>query len=231
VRAPLLACACLLTACPKPPAPPPGPADAGQHRRASTDLRSALLLVFPEYRGAHIQSGEATLERRYAAPVQPLAGWTTLADGGWAQPPWLVTRRDATTWQVVLPLNDEVAGRLFASPAPASTAEFAAVLPRSEVELETWRLELRYVAVTPPRAAFLAHQLVELLRNNGQWVSSALPPVWGKTADGGTDVPESFDVTLTEVVGADRSPTVVTVHRDGARVQVAEALVTDERLP
>ncbi len=227
----LFTCACLVTACTRPVAATQGAVDAGLHRRASTDLRSALLLVFPEYRGAHILDGQATLERRYLKPVAPSPGWTTLVDGGFSQAPWAITRRDDTTWQVVMPVSDEVAGRLFASPAPASTAEFASVLPRGEVSFEAWRFELTYGAVTPARAAFLSHQLVELLRNNGQWTCSPLPPVWGKTADGGTDVPDSFDVTLTEVVGPDRSPTVVTVHRDGPRVQVAEALVTDERLP
>lgn len=226
----LLVLSCLVAACTK-PATPTSPPDAGVHRRASTDLRSALLLIFPEYRGAHILSGQATLDRRYLAEPAPLATWTALADGGWSSPPWTIARLDAHAWQVALPLSDELVGRLFASPAPASTAEFGAVLPKAEVALESWRFELSYVAVTPARAAFLSHQLVELLRNNGQWTSSALPFVWGKTADGGTDVPDSFDVTLTERVGEDRAATVVTVHREGPRVQVAEALITDERLP
>lgn len=216
--------------------PPPPPPDAGLHRRAMTDLSSALLATYPENRGARVRLAFAEVVREYVslpADVEVLGrqkhGWKDREDGGagWHVASFLVQRRGPTTLAISIPLDDDRVGRLYEAPLGMSAAEVGYYLPAAGVAKETFSFELRYVT-HPARAAWMVRQLSDMLTANGRW-TAPLPPDWltGLPADGGSWVPDPLDLTFTE---SDTGATV-RVQRVAGSVTNRYELVTDELLP
>lgn len=213
-------------------------------KKFSTDLRTVILTIYPEYRGTAVKSGVARLQRT----LKGKADWQTRtrelfakhhiaetpADGGIEGTFDLFHFRTdetptGTVATIELPVDGETLGRLYTNPASLSTLQLGLFLPRENVDLErdVFDFELVYVTQTEHRASFLTRQLVELMQGNGQWkLEGALPAGWEPNpTDGGYgEVPENFTVTLKGVVDG----ATVTVTRELRRVTVDYRLVTYE---
>jgi hypothetical protein len=239
----------LLSACSKKSATP---ADAGTTQSAaakgtvsrSTDLRSVLLLVYPEYRGTNLVSARARLSRTLSGEKD----WTSLAhalfaknkvtekpdDGGVAGSFDLFELRvvpgpKSATSTIDLPIDGDTLGRLYTNPASLSSAQLGLWLPKEGVTIsrEVFDFDLVYDAVSENRASFVTRQLVDLLLGNSQWtVDGELPEGWEPSPpDGGRGgVPATFSVSLTGVVDGAK----VKVTRAGRRVTVGYTLATLE---
>lgn len=238
----LVVVALLLTGCSR--CAPKGPVDAGTVKTFSTDLRTVVLTMFPEYRGTAVKSGVVRLTRTYAEGAE----WQTRVRALFAknrvveQPSdaglsgtfdlfsFRVSKPSAGQVEAIveLPIDQDTLGRLYSNPASLSTPQLGLYLPRDvTIERDVFDFELVYEAVTDRRAAFLTRQVVELMLSNQQWTSGPLPEGWQPNlADGGYgDVPARFSVTLTGVVDGAH----VTVSRDELLVTVHYQLVTLRR--
>lgn len=228
----------------------PAPVDAGvvavaaAPKTFSTDLRTVLLTIFPEYRGTNVKSGVARLTRT----LEGKADWNAKARELFAKNRVTETPAEqgvegtldlyrfrilpspeGATAIVELPVDGDTLGRLYSNPASLSTSHLGLYLPRENVTIarDVFDFRLEYEAVTLRRAAFLTRQVVELMQGNGQWTLGAVPEGWGpRQSDGGLgEVPEHFSVKLTGVVDG----AVVTVSRDGQNVTVEYRLTTFQR--
>jgi hypothetical protein len=231
----LASCARCSTTTPDAGAPVP---DAGPaHVKRSTDLRTAMLVAFPEYRGVDVVDGYATLTRRYVSlPADALAksnqgnGFTAMEDGGLFRAPFVLSRAGPDTLVLTLPVDTTVVEKVQTAPMALSSMEMGLYLPRGlPVAEEHYEFYLHYRALPAKRASFLTRQVVELLSRNSQWKAGPLPEDWGADpGDGGFGtVPERFTVTLDESM----SGAHVTLSRDGADVWVRYEVVTDAPAP
>lgn len=198
----------------------------------SVDLRTALLVAFPEYRGTTILEGHAALKRRYES--LPEDAWTKAVkgngfvevDGGFGRGPFRLERPAPDAVVLSMGVDGEVMQKVFEAPLALSSMEMGLYLPRGlPVAEESYELALHYGAMPHRRAGFLSRQAVELLLRNGQWKLDSTPEGWGADpGDGGFgEVPEHFKVTLREV----GRPAVLTVQREAGEVWVTYTLVTD----
>lgn len=211
---------------------PAGPTDAGQHRRAVGDVRTALLFSFPEYRGVFVEHADARLTRRYSALPADFAqqglqrlGWALLPDGGWHVSAYVIEHPAPDTLTLHFTLDDERVHRLFEAPIGASTMELGLYLPREGILTETFSLQVDYVTA-PARAGFLVKQVASLLTASQQW-SATFPPGWDSPApDGGPAAPDPLDLTVTQL----QEGATVRLVRAGGRVSTRYELVTDELL-
>lgn len=211
--------------------------DAGLKR--ATDLRTALVTVFPENRGVAVKGGSVRLTRTVRGPADFQAEFgRSLAHNGFSvddggrsgtRAPYTVTFNEGPDgsgiFTVELPLDAPTVERLFNAPFAISTGELGLFLPKGNVTHEDFELALSYWA-REPRAAFLSRQVVELNLGNLQWTHRGLPDAgWEpRRPDGGLGaVPDQFEVTL------DSKPddAVLWLKRDGKSVDVRYRLVTD----
>ncbi|MCA3012553.1 MAG: hypothetical protein INH41_09160 [Myxococcaceae bacterium] len=212
--------------------------------KRSIDLRSVLLLVFPEYRGTNLRSAGARLTRTlsgardYGGLARALFEKNRVVeradDAGVSGTFDLFSLRVApqaggAVATIELPISGETLAGLYSNPAALSSAQLGLWLPREGVTIarDVFDFDLDYDAVTENRAAFLSRQLVDLLLANAQWaVDGPLPSGWAEAPpDGGRGaVPGSFTVTLKGVVDG----ATISVTREGRRVTVRYALVTFE---
>lgn len=184
----------------------------------ATDLRSALILIHPEFRGARIESGRTALVRILEWPEQ-----TSLLEAlepalkarghqnisGDAQnvtarhPPMMFEAgRDGAqvTLGMTLPLDEETVGRILHSPSPMGTEHLGSLLPAlpgAHITDEVYVMEIAYTA-KPDRANFLVRSLMEDMQTLG-WEPTAPLVGWDtpRLADGGVGpVPSTFDVTV-----------------------------------
>jgi hypothetical protein len=215
----------LLSGCARCKSAPPAP-----HLKRSMDLRTALILSFPEYRGAKVLDGHATLTRTVSG-VESLA--PLLKDLHVPPPLELRLVREGTPGElsVTLPMTDELVGSVYSSPRAISTGEMALYFPRAKglvTERESFELTLHYRGSTLHRAAFLSRQVIELLLGNQQWAlrdggAEGFEP--NNPEDGGYgDVPQQFTATLDEPGFGGQ----LEVHRDVKDITVSYRLVTDE---
>ncbi|MBX5481270.1 MAG: hypothetical protein IRZ16_05385 [Myxococcaceae bacterium] len=193
-------------------------AGTAQPRGALTgiDLRSALILIFPEYRGAGVHGARAWVERTLNVPgttaIEPLLaepakakGFTGLKVEGdtlsASRPPFglKATRAPGQVQESLdIRLAPEEVQKLFTAPTALGSEQLQYMLPKPEgarVVRDTFNMELAYVA-KPGRANFLVRQLVEGLITVG-WSPDA-PLNWpGPNPDGGVgDIPLQTTVTV-----------------------------------
>jgi hypothetical protein len=246
-RWPVVAVLALAGACAK---GGPAPVDAGSAApaarvRHSTDLRSALVLAFPEYRGVPQVQAEAIVIRELSGARDWAAvraehlqrqAFTPDPEGGLggARPPYrfeLDPRGDRATATLVLPVDGETIMRVFQTPSAVSSADLALLLPRGGglvTERDVFELHVSYAALPESRAAFLVRQVARLLLDNGQWKPRTLPERWGESLDAGPEVlPERFDLELE----SQQDGATLWVHREGRFVDVLYTLVTDAPAP
>lgn len=168
-------------------------------KKFSTDLRTVILTIYPEYRGTAVKSGVARLQRTLKGKTEWQARTRELfakhhitetpADGGLEGTFDLFHFRTdetptGTVATIELPVDGETLGRLYTNPASLSTLQLGLFLPRENVDIErdVFDFELVYVTQTEHRASFLTRQLVELMQGNGQWkLEGALPAGWSRT--------------------------------------------------
>lgn len=153
----------------------------------ATDLRSALVLVFPEFRGATVNAAKATMERTVAwsgaeplpAALEPLLrakGWTDIAPDGDAvtaqRKPFKfrgAPQGERVSLQIFLEFGNEEVGNLIYATTAVGTEHLGALLPALEGAREpkdTFTLDMRYIA-RASRAHFLVEQLVNGLSASG----------------------------------------------------------------
>lgn len=185
------------------------PSTAVQGSLPATDLRSALFVIFPEFRATHVTGGEARFTRTFPfegdleAALRPLLDQQGYADAGFAggevsavRPPFKFEAKRVdgqVAMSIYLPLSQEMVEKLIQSPSPLGTENMALMLPRlpeAKGASQTFEMKLDYVTKSQ-RAAFLTRQLVGGLVGSG-WKSTAMPP----DADAGDDPPK-FDAVLT----------------------------------
>ncbi len=201
------------------------------HTKREIDLRSTLLIAFPEYRGAQVTSGSARLTRTVkgsaseaeAAALKTLEANQFTRNGQlWSRPPYTAWV-SGSTWAVSVPLDDATVGKLYMAPTSMSSGDLAMWYPREPakfaIEREVFDFELHYEA-TPDRAAFLTRQLIRLLLGSGQWRALEIPSDWD--VDGGQ--PPEFDARLEQL----STHATLKVHRAASAVTVEYSLVTDE---
>lgn len=214
-------------------------------KRFSTDLRTVLLTVYPEYRGTDVKLATAKLTRTlegggdWSARARELFAKNrvteTPADGGVEGTFDLFHLRveptaTGATASIELPIDGETLGKLYGNPNALSTLQLGLFLPRENVTIsrDVFDFHLEYVVMSERRATFITRQLVELMQTNLQWkLVGPTPEGWQPNpTDGGYgEVPEQFTVKLVGVVdGAE-----VTVTREIRRVTVHYRLVTFER--
>lgn len=215
------------------------PLSTAQRERHSSDLRSALMVIYPEYRETKVKGGRVLLTREghSAGPVRELMQQTFKANG-FAESledgkltgtrgeliARLVSESPKTVIDVGLPVTAQALENIYAAPSSMSTQELALYLPRDPkaftTDRETFEFVVNYEAFTAERARFLVHQAVSLLLKNEQWQPTQ--PLPEGFADGG--LPEQLAVQL--VFPSDGS--VVEFRRAGAQVQASFRLVTDQ---
>jgi hypothetical protein len=195
----------------------PGAAVGPPGALPATDLRSAIFLIFPEYRFVHVKGGRATLVREVTwSGKMPLAEALApeLTRLGYSTPETvegaLKAKRDPlemsarpvdgkVVFETALPLSEDSMGRIIQSPSPMGTEFLSQVTPRLSGETEaheSFRMTLNYVA-KPDRTNFLIRQLVELLTSVGWKPTRPLigwePPL----PDGGVGlIPTDLELTL-----------------------------------
>ncbi len=226
-RVTLVLLGAVLITCTKsaPPEPP--------HTKRQTDLRSTLIVIYPEYRGTRVSRGEARLTRIVKGPAEDAAAIATetlkanqfVKDGAaWVRAPHQVFI-DGTQWVVTVPLNQPTVEKLYMAPTAMSTGDLTMWFPRGAKAPATVReqfdLTLEYLAQPEGRSVFLTRQLIRLLLGNSQWQASLLPVDWDNDA-GTSDGP--FDARLEE----QSTHASLEIHRLGPSVSLHFTLVTDE---
>lgn len=205
-----------------------------------TDVRTALMTLFPEFRGAVLTGGSAELVRelewmvpegqaleQVLAPLVRAKGFAP-PDGG---VPGVVGVRGPFTLHATaegghlrlaarLPVDNDDVAQIYQSPAPLSTEVMGTFLPvpdGAKPISERFTLSIDYQA-REVRADFLVRQMVDLLRT-GEWKAGPLPEGWepDRRPDGGVGgVPAKFELSVTRAAPA----TLVRVVRDGAKVHL-----------
>lgn len=212
------------------------PVAAPAHAKHSVDLRTALLVAYPEYRGTTILEGHSALRRTYEALPEDAWAKSVKAngfvdvDGGLTRKPFLLERPAPNVAVLSMRVDGEVVEKVFEAPMALSSMEMGLYLPRGlPVAGETYELYLHYGVMPHRRAGFLSRQVVELLLRNGQWTLDATPEGWGPQPDDGGygEVPEHFMVTLKEA----GRPATLKVQRDAGEVRLTYSLVTDAPAP
>lgn len=190
--------------------------DAGAPVSRSMDLRTGLMLIFPEWRGAEVVDAQVRMERK----VTPIpSDWARQSETVLKKNQFEVTASDTSVkgfrapfafasseegqqlvQRVGMALSSEDITRVFQSPAPLSSEQLTLwfpPFPKSHYT-EEFALYLHYRA-QPKRAAFLTRQLVDL-STAGLWKVQKLPEGWGPAKpDGGYgDVPDAFELLMVE---------------------------------
>jgi hypothetical protein len=209
--------------------------DAGTLVERATDLRTALQLVFPEYRGTRVMSAGATLTRTVApatAAELAMAKQAAAQNGFTGEPlkrdPFTMELKlegDVLTMTLSLPLSSEEIGRIYAAPAALSSGSMANWFPKlaAPVQREVFEVKLDWQAVRPARASFLNWQLVDGARN-ASWRIEGAPVEF--SVDAGPDgVPDPFKVALVDPSTTGR----IDLERSEEYGHLKYTLVTRER--
>jgi hypothetical protein len=213
--------------------------DAGSYRvHRSTDLRTAMLASYPEFRGAQVVTGKASLARRldHNVPLEDVVG--TIEKNGFA-----VSREDDRLSAVRAPFTLEIVGPVMTVSMPIVDADISKLmsaassltteqmalwfppLPALGLTKEMFRFQLRYEA-SGSRAGFLAWQMVDL-NTQGTWRVAKWPAGYELTRrpdGGGGGVPEEYSLELVDST----TTATIKVHRKGAFVDLSYELRTEE---
>lgn len=187
----------------------------------ATDLRSALILIHPEFRFARI-SGEHTgvvrevtlpegtsLLAALEAPLREKKFGNIREEEGAVlaeSPPLRFEARRAkdsattVTERLYLPIDDETFRKILHAPTPMGSEHLSALMPLPEgarFVRERFEMTLRYGA-RPDHASFLVRRLVEGLLQIGWEVRGTEVPKWeANLPDGGLDtVPHELELSL-----------------------------------
>ncbi|MFZ5439968.1 MAG: hypothetical protein ACOZQL_08155 [Myxococcota bacterium] len=195
--------------------------DAGRPNavtRRSVDLRTALLYVYPEYRGTATLSVEGHVTRTIPGLTDAQRDealkklrYVAAEDGGWRLANFHLSQLGPEQLRVSLEWNVDQLATLYVSPTALTSMELAMYLPRElPVGDEEFVFEVHY-ASSPERSASLVRQAVNLLLGNGQF--KAQGPVPPPPDAGALPVVEEETATVLGPEGA-----VVTFHRKGGQV-------------
>lgn len=228
----LVACGC------RKPASPVA-VDAGVHRvHRSTDLRTAMLASYPEYRGARVVTGKASLLRTLDRTV-PLEGVV----GTIEKNEFVVTREgdrlsstrapftleiEGPALTLSMPIVETDVGKLMSAASSLTTEQMALwfpPVPGSRISTERFRFQLRYEA-SGSRAGYLAWQMVDL-NTQGTWRVGQWPEGYElkrRPDGGGGGVPDEYSLELVD----NNTTASIKVRRAGAFVDLTYELQTEE---
>lgn len=194
--------------------------------RKSVDLRTALIYVYPEYRGTATLEVLAQLRRTIpgltdASRDAALAKlrYAPAEDGGWRLANFHLAQTGPSELTVSVAYDPDQLAHLYVSPVALTSMELGLYLPRElPVESEQFVFDVRYGS-SAERSQKLVRHAVNLLLGNAQWQAKGeVPP----PLDAG-DVPLSEEETAT-LVGPEGA--LVTFHRMGGLVHVQYSLQT-----
>ncbi len=227
------------TGCSRCEGPRPIPPDAGTRIHRSTDVKTALFTIYPEFRGAQVVEGSYALVRTVDRKV-PLDGdvllsvkkneFVVVVDGGSlsaTRAPYSL-HIEGNQLVLSLPLVEADVGKLLNAPVTMTTEQLAIWFPRlpgAKVIDERFRMTLLYDS-PGWRAGYLAWQMVEL-NTHGSWRVEAYPEGYEPTrkADGGGGTTaQAYSLALVDTNTTAR----LEVHRDGGLVQLDYELRTEE---
>lgn len=185
-------------------------------RVGTTDLRTALFTIFPEFRFAVITRGHAVVERRvkWKAPegvslkeaVKPYAEKVGLAVSSqgvhdFEKAPFGLDveplNENEIKLLIGLPIGQEDVGKLLQSPHPMTSEHLGQWIPRLPNETvleETFFMSLQYQGSSVERTTLLVRQMIDLLLE-GRWKTSMFPTGW-ETDGGSKTTPTEFTMTL-----------------------------------
>lgn len=201
--------------------------DAGERMpapRATADLRTAIIVIYPEYRGTALLQADATLERTVPGLTDALRDEALKAlhfepaeDGGWAFSTFHLSQPEPQVLRVTVSYDVEHLAQLYVAPTGLNSMELGQYLPRQLVpSKERLTFDVRYVS-SAERSRELVRQATQLLLTNGQWSWVTQPAEW---LDG--SVPDASEVAVLKgPLGA-----VVRFERTGGRVFAQYALDT-----
>ncbi|MBL8912523.1 MAG: hypothetical protein JNM17_17655 [Archangium sp.] len=203
--------------------------DAGTIRKLGTpkhsiDLRTAIVWIYPEYRGTAVLETTATLTRTMpkltdAERDEALNAlhWEPAQDGGWWFSTFHLSQPDPHTLSVIVSYTVDQLGHLYINPTGLNSQELALYLPRgAEVSAERFTLDVRYTS-SPDRSRELIRQAVTLLLGNGQWKALTALEEW-------TDAMPPSPSESIRLAGPDGA--VITFERTGGKVFTQYALDT-----
>jgi hypothetical protein len=142
----------------------------------SVDLRTALTLVYPEYRDTAVLETRARVTRviptltaeRLDHSLKAMH-YLSAADGGWQLSAFHLSQTDPHTVSVEVHYDVDQLSHLYVSATSLTSMELSMYLPRGlEASEEHFTFEVHY-ASAPARAEALVDQAVRLLLGNGQW--------------------------------------------------------------
>ncbi len=224
----------LAAACNKPSGP-----DAGSIRtHRSTDLRTAVIESFPEFRGARVNEASATMRRVLdrkvpldaAAEAIKKNEFAVTVDGGtlFATRKPYALQIDGATLTLKMPLVEADVSRMVTTPSPPTSEQLVLWFPKVEgarVVFEEFRLEIHYEG-TVGRAGYIAWQMVDL-NTQGTWRVEAWPEGYERVRrpdGGGGGTPDEYSLSLVDTNTNAR----IDLHRHGAFVDLAYVLKTEE---
>lgn len=190
----------------------------------SVDLRTAIIAIYPEYRGTAMLDARATLTRTVSGLTDARRDaflsalhWAPAEDGGWAFSTFHLSQPSPQELALTVSYDTDHLAHLYVAAAGLTTMELGLYLPRDvPVVAETFRFDVEY-ASSPERSRELVRQAVQLLLGNAQWTAAGPGPQW---ADG-SEVDAGERHELAGPQGAR-----VTFERKGGRVHARYALTT-----
>lgn len=206
-------------------------ADAGQAAvqklgspKHSIDFRTAIIWIYPEYRGTAVLETTATLTRTMPGLTDAQRDdalkalhWEPAQDGGWAFSTFHLTQLAPDTLAVTVAYTVDQLGHLYVAPTGLTSQELGLYLPRGvPIGAERFTFDVRYVS-SPERSRELLRQAVTLLLANGQWKASVPPEEW-------TDAMPPAPGERVVLNGPDGA--VITFERTGGKVFAQYALDT-----
>lgn len=228
--------ALVATGCPKSGSTP----DAGTRIHRSTDLRTAMMQSFPEFRGARVVTARARLIRQLDRPVPIEAAIEVMKKNEFTvhregpdsvtavRPPYTLELRGSKL-EIWLPLLDADVAKMLGAPTAMTTEQLALWFPKvpdAVVTDERFRLDVKYEA-TESRAQYLAWQMVDL-NTQSSWRVTKWPEGYERVRrpdGGGGGTPDDYSIELFDENTAGR----IALHRQGPNVDFGYELVTEER--
>lgn len=226
----LLVMVVLLSGCAKCGAPKPV-ADAGARAsqklappKHSADLRTAIIYIYPEYRGTALLDATATLTRTIPGLTDATRDealktlrYEPAEDGGWAFSTFHLSQPAADQLSLLVTFDTDHLAQLYVTPTGLSSMELGQYLPRNlPAGAERFTFDVHYVS-SPDRSRELVRQAATLLQANAQWKLISPPLDW---VDG--SVPDAQEeVRLEGPMGA-----AIRLTRRGGHVETQYALDT-----
>ncbi len=199
-------------------------------QKRSTDFRTLVLTLLPEFRGLQVTRASALLSRRYVQPVKNEQFAATLSRNGFGRNDAGFDARENLVLvnkppRVVLTMELDAARLLdlISVPSAMGTEQLALWFPDGAFDREDFQFVVEYVS-SEKRAAFLAWQLATVSQRT-RWHADSFSEGFNPegVGDGGAgEQPTRFEISLSNSVDEER----LHIERDGHKVSLLYRLKT-----